>query len=63
MRRYEQQLESDWKYIVNDSDAHLLVVATEAIYEKVKSYPGTIGKVKHVLCLNAEEDKPYSFHG
>lgn len=40
--RYEAQLEKDWHYILNDSDAKVLVVATEAIYEKVKDYPGKV---------------------
>lgn len=41
-RRYEAQLEKDWQYILVDSDAKVLVVATEAIYEKVKNYPGKV---------------------
>jgi hypothetical protein len=40
--RYEAQMEKDWLYILNDSDAKLLIVATEAIYEKCKHYPGKV---------------------
>ena len=40
--RYEAQLEKDWQHILVDSDAKVLVVATEAIYEKVKDYPGKV---------------------
>ena len=40
--RYEAQLEKDWTYILDDSDAKLLIVATEAIYEKCKDYPGKV---------------------
>ena len=35
-------MESDWLHILEDSDAKVLVVATEAIYEKVKNYPGKV---------------------
>lgn len=40
--RYEAQLEKDWKYILEDSDAKLLITATEAIYEKCKDYAGKV---------------------
>jgi 16S rRNA U516 pseudouridylate synthase RsuA-like enzyme len=36
-------LEKDWHYILGDSDSKLLIVATEAIYEKVKDYVGKVG--------------------
>ena len=51
-RRYEAQLEKDWQYILVDSDAKVLVVATEAIYEKVKNYPGKVscGLFSSYLC-------------
>ncbi len=35
-------MEKDWTYILEDSDAKVLIVATEAIYEKVKNYPGKV---------------------
>ena len=31
---YEAQLEKDWRYIINDSDAKLAIVATERIHVK-----------------------------
>lgn len=34
--RYEAQQEKDWKYIIEDSDSKVLVVATDTIYQKVK---------------------------
>jgi len=58
---YEAQMEKDWTYILEDSDAKVLIVATEAIYEKVKNYPGKIGKVESIICLDASVDKPYSY--
>ena len=47
VHRYEAQLEKDWQHILIDSDAKVLIVATEAIYEKVKDYPGKVS----TLCL------------
>ena len=41
-------MEKDWQYILKDSDSKLLIVATEAIYEKCKDYPG---KVRFQLLL------------
>lgn len=32
---YEQQKESDWAYIIKDSQAKILVVSIEPIYDKV----------------------------
>ena len=32
---YEQQKQDDWKYIISDSKAKVVIVSTEAIYEKV----------------------------
>lgn len=37
-------MEKDWTYILEDSDAKVLVVATEAIYEKVKGYIGKVNE-------------------
>lgn len=42
-------MEKDWTYILEDSDAKVLVVATEAIYEKVKDYPGKVSELLRSL--------------
>lgn len=63
---YEAQLESDWKYIIEDSDAKIVVAATDSIYNKVKSYVGAVGQVKHAFSLDqaaADACAPYSYHG
>lgn len=44
--RYEAQLEKDWHYILEDSGSKLVIAATEAIYEKVKNYPGKVSPVQ-----------------
>lgn len=60
---YEAQMEKDWKYIIEDSDAKVLVVANESIYQKIKNYPGKVGKVKSIICMDADESKDYSYKG
>lgn len=32
---YEAQMEKDWRFIVNDSDAKLILAANDTIYQKV----------------------------
>jgi len=58
---YEAQSEKDWLYILEDSDTKLLIVATEAIYEKTKGYAGKVGKVERVICLDASSEEHYSY--
>lgn len=60
---YEAQTEKDWKYIIEDSDSKVLVVATMRIYEILKEYIGTVGKVESIIVLDAEADAPYSYKG
>jgi hypothetical protein len=60
-RRYEAQLEKDWHHIITDSDSKLLVVSKEIIYEKVKEYPCSVGKIERILCFDAALDKEYSY--
>ena len=40
---YEAQLEKDWRYIVKDSDAKMIIAASDKIYDVVEEY---IGKVR-----------------
>jgi long-chain acyl-CoA synthetase len=51
---YEAQLESDWTYIIKDSDAKVLIVSTEAIYNVVKNYVDKVCRpVKQFLLLGS----------
>jgi long-chain acyl-CoA synthetase len=59
---YEAQLEKDWKYIINDSDAKLAIVATDRIYEKVAGMVGKVGKLNSVLCMDASDEYSHSYH-
>eukprot|EP00595_Chromulina_sp_UTEXLB2642_P000701 CAMPEP_0196761274 /NCGR_PEP_ID=MMETSP1095-20130614/429_1 /TAXON_ID=96789 ORGANISM="Chromulina nebulosa, Strain UTEXLB2642" /NCGR_SAMPLE_ID=MMETSP1095 /ASSEMBLY_ACC=CAM_ASM_000446 /LENGTH=537 /DNA_ID=CAMNT_0042110559 /DNA_START=460 /DNA_END=2073 /DNA_ORIENTATION=+ len=58
---YEAQLEKDWKYIVENSDAKLLVVANESIYHKVKGYAGQIGVLQSILSFDSPSDQINSY--
>ena len=58
---YESQLESDWDYIVRDSGARILLVSTNAIFEKVKSWPGQIPTLEHVFSMAVPEEDSSSF--
>lgn len=55
------QAEKDWKYIVQDSGAKLLITATEPIYEKTKSYINSVGNLQSILCFDAGEDYLHSY--
>ena len=43
---YEAQLEKDWRYIVIDSEAKMIIAASDKIYDVVEEY---IGKVR--MCV------------
>jgi long-chain acyl-CoA synthetase len=58
---YEAQREGDWQYIINDSDSKMIIAATPSIFNTVKKYIGTLGKVESVLCLDLPEDQPESY--
>jgi long-chain acyl-CoA synthetase len=58
---YEAQLEKDWKYIINDSDAKLALVATDIIYDKVNTFIGNVGKLESVICFDSDEQYLHSY--
>src|SRR3954469_12189364 len=51
---YEAQLDKDWEYILRDSGAKVLLVATPAIYEKTRALPEAIPTLSHVVLLVGE---------
>lgn len=59
--RYEAQLEKDWKFIIENSGAKMILVANDKIYDKVKGYVGTVGQVHSVLSFDASEDYLHSY--
>lgn len=53
---YEAQTEQDWRFIVRNSDAKLLIVATEAIHEKTRSYlTQDFPCLQSIICLDGEK--------
>ena len=58
---YEHQLESDWKYIVEDSETKLLIVSTREIYNRVRDWPKKIDGLERVVCVSLPEDDEASF--
>lgn len=51
-------MEKDWKFIIEDSDAKVIVCANMRIYDIVKNYIGKVGKVQHVFVFDVPEGTP-----
>lgn len=52
---YEAQTEKDWRFIIRNSDAKLLIVATEAIHEKTRSYlTQDFPSLQSIICLDGD---------
>jgi hypothetical protein len=53
---YEAQAEKDWKFIINDSDSKLVLVANERAYEKAEHYidkvPLSVSSRPHCAALS-----------
>mmetsp|Transcript_5137 Transcript_5137/g.7857 ORF Transcript_5137/g.7857 Transcript_5137/m.7857 type:complete len:666 (-) Transcript_5137:128-2125(-) len=58
---YEAQQEKDWKYIIEDSEAEVLLVATERIYDITSRYINNFARVKSVICFDAESSHAHSY--
>jgi len=48
---YESQRESDWRFIVRDSGAKVLLAASSEIFERVVKFPPEIPTLRHVLSI------------
>lgn len=51
---YEAQLPKDWEFIVQDSEAKALIVATNAICEKTKGFIDAIPSLQYVISLDPQ---------
>ena len=58
---YETQLESDWRHIINDSGAKVLIVSTTEIYERVREWTGLDGTPLEVFCMELTPGDDRSF--
>jgi long-chain acyl-CoA synthetase len=58
---YESQLPKEWEFILRDCDAEVLIVSTEAIYQKVKDFVGKVPSLKKIIRMGAPKSEPDSF--
>ena len=59
---YEAQTEKDWRFILQNSDTKLAVVANRRIYDTVVSYMGKdFPKLESVICLDPTEENIPSY--
>ena len=58
---YESQLPKDWEFILRDCEAEVLIVATEAIFHKVKDYVEKIPSLRKIVRVGAPASEPDSF--
>lgn len=60
---YEEQRPEDWRYILQDSGAKCLFVATKEVYRETYHFAGVQGNVQNVFCFEEPEGKPGSYEG
>ncbi|CAM9535211.1 unnamed protein product [Ectocarpus sp. 6 AP-2014] len=58
---YEEQRPEDWRYILEDSGAKCLFVATKGIYRETFHFAGVQGNVQNVFCFDQPAGQPGSF--
>ncbi|TVR04157.1 MAG: long-chain fatty acid--CoA ligase [Deltaproteobacteria bacterium] len=58
---YEAQLAKDWKYILEDASAKVLIVSTEAILDDVKDFPDELEALERVICIEADPSEENSW--
>lgn len=58
---YEAQTEKDWRYIINDSEAKLVLVANEVIYKKVSPLINTEPHLQSVLSIDSDPQLLHSY--
>ncbi len=58
---YETQHEKDWRYILEDSGARLLLASTYPIYDKVREWTGEVGHLEHAFSMSLPAEDGASF--
>jgi len=58
---YEAQKPKDWSYIINDSDAKVLLTSKKDVYRQTYHFAGVIGNLKEVICFESSKERPHSF--
>ncbi len=57
---YEKELESVWRYIIEDAEIKLLFVSTAEIYGKVKDFVEEIDCLKKVIVIESNQENSYT---
>ncbi len=60
---YEHQHEREWRYIIEDSDAKVLIVSSPEIYRTTSPWIGEVGQLEHVRCIDVGSADADSFAG
>ncbi|MGK5094623.1 AMP-binding protein [Deltaproteobacteria bacterium TL4] len=58
---YEAQNPKEWKSILNESGASVLLVSSNQIYSQVKDYPQSLKFLEHVVHLDGNVKNPLSY--
>ena len=58
---YEAQAEKDWRYIIHDSEAKLVLVANESIFEKVSPLVNDEPFLQSVLSIDSDPQLLHSY--
>ncbi len=58
---YEAQLDKEWKFILEDCNAKVLLVSTQPIYQKTKDWVGKLPDLKHVIAFEGSKDDPNTY--
>lgn len=58
---YEAQLAKDWKYIIEDSEAKLLLVANQTIYDQTKGFVDEVDSLERVIFFDGPNDHDDSY--
>lgn len=54
---YEHQLDKEWKYILNDCAAKVVLAANDAIAGRIEAMRGDLGAIEHVVSLESGWEK------
>ncbi len=58
---YEAQASKEWRYILEDSEARVVVVADEEIFEEVSAWIDEIETLEHIVTLEGDADDARSW--
>jgi long-chain acyl-CoA synthetase len=56
---YENQLDKEWKYILNDCGAEVVLVGSAATEKRLRALVPDLPKVRHVVAFEADDETSY----